>query len=136
VNQFIYTQQHITLCTGLQNKYCQYHNKLCIKPITQKNTSLSVLVSGTITVGNAMYSVSSQFHTITLHCQYCSAVQLLSISQYTLYQSSFTQQHFTLSKRLRYNYCQYQYIHFIKPVTHNTSMSEPVCDTITVNITI
>jgi hypothetical protein len=108
---------------------------MCIKLVSHNNTSLSVFVCGAITV-NIIYYISSKKHTTTLLCQYLSAVQLLSKTQYTLYKSSFTQKHFTVCTSLRYNYCQYQNILCIKPVTNNTSLSDSVSSTITVNMKI
>jgi hypothetical protein len=103
VCQASYTQQYITVSTGLQYIHCQYYNIFCIKPVTQNNTSLSVPVSSTLTVNITIYFLLTQLHTTIHHSQYRSAVQLLSISQYILYQASYTQ-HITLSTCLQYNY--------------------------------
>jgi hypothetical protein len=107
VYRSIYTQQHLTVSNGLLYNYYEYQNILCMEPIIHNITSWYVVVCSKITVNITFYSISSQLHTTTRHCH----------------------------NGLRYNYCPYHIILYIKPVTHNTtSLSVPVCSTITVNI--
>jgi multisubunit Na+/H+ antiporter MnhE subunit len=67
---------------------------LCQASYTQ-STLLYVLVCSKITVNITIYCVSSKWYKEAHHWKWWSAVQLLLILQYILYQASYTQKHIT-----------------------------------------